>query len=377
MTMFHMSNDSHLFRTRRELEEAGFRLLGNRFIKGEGSDREVWLPLYEAKMIHQFDHRFGTYQGMNQRTNAQIPTPTPEQHADPCYLVEPWYWVEQKEVNARLGEYGRKWLLGFRDIARATDERTAIFTVIPKNAVGNKIPLLISISIQTLAATLLASYLDSIPFDFIARQSIGGTTLNFFIVKQLAVPEPLTIIGYAFDALPLTVECLYTSWDIKPFADDVWREADRKLRGAIRSQWDDNKRATGGHAWDPPEWAEIAEDGIPLPPFRWDEDRRARLRAELDVIYARLYGLNRKQLRYILDPADLTEKELENILDNYEEVEDPLDEEAYRRRCEASTFPGETFRVLKEKEIKKYGFYRTRHLVLMAWEELHRHHECF
>jgi hypothetical protein len=81
-------------------------------------------------------------------------------------------------------------------------------------------------------------------------------------------------------------------------------------------------------------------------------------------------GLNRKQLRYILDPQDLTPRELEDILSDYEEVEDPLDEKAYRKRVEKSAFPGETFRVLKDKDLKRYGEYRTRRLVLEAWERL-------
>lgn len=105
-------------------------------------------------------------------------------------------------------------------------------------------------------------------------------------------------------------------------------------------------------------------------PFPWDEDRRAVLRAELDAYYARLYWLNRKQLRYILDPADLTARELEDILDPWEEVADPLDPAGYDARRAASDFPGETFRILKEKEIRQYGEYRTRRLVLEAWERL-------
>jgi hypothetical protein len=39
------------------------------------------------------------------------------------------------------------------------------------------------------------------------------------------------------------------------------------------------------------------------------------------------------------------------------------------RMCGPS-FPGETFRVLKEKEERKYGEYRTRRLVLEAWDRL-------
>ncbi len=99
-------------------------------------------------------------------------------------------------------------------------------------------------------------------------------------------------------------------------------------------------------------------------------DCRARLRAELDAYYARLYGLTRKQLRYILDPADLTERELADILDPWEEVADPLDPKGYEECRKASTFPGETFRVLKEKELRQYGEYRTQRLVLEAWEKL-------
>jgi hypothetical protein len=87
---------------------------------------------------------------------------------------------------------------------------------------------------------------------------------------------------------------------------------------------------------------EMFEDGITLPPLKWDEDRRARIRAQLDAYYARLYGLIEKELRYILDPKDVY----------------------------GEGFPSETFRVLKEKEIKQFGEYRTKRLVLEALDEL-------
>ncbi|MDW8467596.1 MAG: hypothetical protein RML35_15995 [Chloroherpetonaceae bacterium] len=166
------------------------------------------------------------------------------------------------------------------------------------------------------------------------------------------------------------LELVYTAWDIKPFADDVWREADPALQAAIQAQWDANARATANAPTEPPDWAATAPEGIPLAPFRWEAERRAQLRAELDAYYARLYGLSRKQLRYILDPADLTERELADILDPYEEVANPLDPAGYAERCQKSAFPGETFRVLKEKELRQWGEYRTRRLVLEAWERL-------
>jgi len=112
----------------------------------------------------------------------------------------------------------------------------------------------------------------------------------------------------------------------------------------LRTQWEENKAKTGGHKWAPPEWCEIDKDGCPMPPFKWDEDRRAVLKAELDAIYARLYGLTTDELRYILDPQDVY----------------------------GPDFPGETFRVLKEKEIRNYGEYRTKRLVLEAWERMNK-----
>jgi len=112
--------------------------------------------------------------------------------------------------------------------------------------------------------------------------------------------------------------------------------------------------------------------GIPFRLFKRAEERRARLRAELDAYHAKLYGLTRKQLRYILDPVDLTACELADILDPWEEVRDLLDPATYAKRVQKSTFPGDTFRVLKEKELRLYGEYRTRRLVLEAWERLEK-----
>ena len=84
---------------------------------------------------------------------------------------------------------------------------------------------------------------------------------------------------------------------------------------------------------------DLGHDG---PPFAWDEDRRSHLRADLDAFYARAYGLTRDELRYILDPADV----------------------------KGADYPSETFRVLKEKETRQYGEYRTRRLVLEAWDRM-------
>lgn len=339
--MFHMSNDSHLFKTESELREIGFTLLGNRFKKGE----ELWLPLYESKMIWHYDHRFGTYAGVDSRTSTQTPTPSLEQYQDPNYLIKPWYWVEKSEVDKNTSNH---WFQGFRNIARSTDERSGIDSLLPFSAVGHSMPLIFST--ERMKQPFLLANKTSLVYDYVVRQKLGGTNMTFGYVNQFVVLPP-QIYGKdeKIKLLPLLFELTYSSWDIKVMADELWQEADPELRKVIQIQWEENQAETGGHTWDLPEWkdaySEIAwgkEKGCPLPPFKWNEDRRARLKAELDAYFALLYGLERDELRYILDPQDVY----------------------------GDDFPGETFRVLKEKDIRKYGEYRTRRLVLEAYDRL-------
>lgn len=222
---------------------------------------------------------------------------------DPNFEPLPRYWVPEAEVEARLRAKGwtRGWLLGWRDICRSTDERTVIAAPVPRTAVGHKLPLFFTKACPARTIALLAN-LNSIALDFCARQKIGGTNLTYFYLKQLPVLPP-----GAYDEarsafiVPRVLELTYTSWSMQPFARDLGWEG---------------------------------------PPFPWDEERRAHLRAELDAYYAFLYGLTRDELRYVLDPKEVMDGD----------------------------WPSETFKVLKETELKRYGEYRTRRLVLEAWD---------
>ena len=446
MTMFHMSNDSHLFK-----DDAS-------------TDR---LPLYEAKLIHQFDHRWATYTADGNSRDV-----TPAEKADPAFTVTPRYWVQAREVWLRVArlpdgllkalkdgnaqaaalcvtqllfgrylaeqrrahpgmgiypawkafvaqhpyacaivptslgfvgdnppclqplnddylpaesearvqpytpgassatawyatdpdaeravlalaaDYGHlpaseapmadesdvlalaerwlqaacpQWLMGWRDITNATNERTVIASVVPLAGVGNKIPLfLLGDWVNAPQAAAFLANLSSLALDFAARQKIGGTTLNYFYIKQFPVlpPDRYTEADLAF-IVPRVLELTYTARDLQPWAEE--------LVSAWKTETDDWKPGT-------PE----AIRRSPLTPFPYDSDRRATLRAELDAYYARLYGLTEEELRYILDPADIMGED----------------------------YPSETFRVLKDKELKEFGEYRTQRLVLEAWNQI-------
>ena len=77
-------------------------------------------------------------------------------------------------------------------------------------------------------------------------------------------------------------------------------------------------------------------------PFIFDEERRATLRSELDAYYADLYGLTREDLLFILDPADVV----------------------------GPDYPTLTFSGLKANEIRAFVEYRTKRLVLEAWDRI-------
>ena len=98
--MFDMSNDSGLFRTRSEMEEDGYALDGNVFTRGE----ERYLPLYEAKLFHQYDHRFATFEGVSDQDirNGNARPMTADEKPDPSAVAVPRYWVPEEEVAERL-----------------------------------------------------------------------------------------------------------------------------------------------------------------------------------------------------------------------------------------------------------------------------------
>ena len=133
------------------------------------------------------------------------------------------------------------------------------------------------------------------------RQKAQSTHLNWYIAEQLPVVPPERYEAVRFGSKTAAeivheavLELTYTAHDMAPFARDM------------------------GH---------VDGAGEVLPPFRWDEDRRLRLRAKLDAVYFHLYGVtDRDNIRYVY-----------------------------------STFP-----IVERQETQAYGSYRSRELCL-AW----------
>jgi hypothetical protein len=307
MAMYHMANDSGLFKPTEQLRAEGCERKSKSWIFS--CDHRRYVPLYEGKFIWHYDHRFSSYHNLGKvkgRGGRGLPPVTFEEYADANFDPQPRYCVDETLVENRLAtvtDWPHKWLIGWRDVASAKLERTFVTAVIPRFAVGDKLPLYFP-AVETRLIAALLSNLSSIVFDYFVRQKMAGTSLKQHYLKQFPVlpPSAFSEDDISF-IVPRVLELTYTSHSVAPFARDL---------------------------------------GYDGPPFRWDEDTRAQLRAQLDGRIALLYGLTRDELRYILDPADVM----------------------------GSDYPSETFRVLQKNEIAKYGEYRTARLVLAAYDRL-------
>ena len=246
---FDMTNDSKLFETSPD--------------KGR-------LPLYEGKMIHQFEHE----------------------------LAGPRYWVNEK--SGRTSLLGRKpdvgqqldyqtYRLGYRDIARSTDTRTLISTLIPPAFHGNKLPTIRVLDdegiqlIDSATQLFICAVLNSYTLDWVIRQKVSST-INFFYVYQLPVPR--------IDAN-------------HPIFNRLVHRAARLI--CTTPEFDALAREVGlaGH-----------EDGAT------NDAERARLRAEIDGLVAHLYGLSEEEFIHILATFPLVKDPIKVAARNaYRDVE--------------------------------------------------------
>ena len=224
-------------------------------------------------MAYQYNHRNGTFLGApGGKRLHRLPAPSLAQLTDPHYTPLPFYWVAEDKTEARLdGVWDRGWLLGWRDVTDArASVRTVVACIIPRIAVNDKFLLMMPSPTPQLVAALYANLL-SIPFDYCARQKVGGLSLKYFTMRQLPALCPMAYAMHSPWApsirirdwiLPRVLELTYTAWDLKPFAEDCGDEG---------------------------------------PPFIWDPERRFQLRCEIDAAFFHLYGISRDDAAYILD----------------------------------------------------------------------------
>ncbi len=244
--------------------------------------------LYESKLMHQFDHRFATFEGVpfEKLTGGQALEMLDKA---PSKLVVTRFYVPTETTEKRYSrsEWKASWALSLRDITNVTNERTTITCFIPREAAANNLPLILS-DRGALDTACLCAALNSFVLDYVARQKVGGTHINLYLLQQFPVFPPAT---YALCCtwsgngqnlrdwlVPRVLELTYTAWDMEPFAHDC---------------------------------------GFDGPPFRWDEARRFQLRCELDAAFFHLYGIARDDVGYIMDTFPIVKRKDEAQYGSY------------------------------------------------------------
>ena len=262
--------DRGLLHAEQELRDAGWEPAGSTLTR----DGQCMLPVYEPPMIDLFDHQ----------------------------VAKPRYWIaehgpvavqrkggtaQRPGVADRLAELGWNWnwlcawRMPVRDRPvpdrpvpdrpvpdRPVPDRTAVAVFLPRAATAGSLPLMLPRVVPPFAAALIAAQ-SSLVFDYVARQKIDGPAVRAADWKQLPVPTPDMLEPHLPFIVPRVLELVYTSPDMRPLARDL----------------DDR-----------------GED-----PFAWDPGRRASLRAELDALFFRVYGIDdRHDVEYITGalPAD-------------------------------------------------------------------------
>jgi hypothetical protein len=268
-TMFHQTNDADLFQSPESLRKTGAALAGNRWI----GDGRTFLPLYEAKMVQAYDHRAAgvTIQTGNWVRQGQTEPTSLVQHQNPEFVVQPRWWVEETEVDKRLGGALRPSYLAYKDVTSPTNTRTMIAAMIPHVAIVNSAPLMLTDPARSeRSVCCLLANLNSICLDFVARQKVGGLHLNFFIINQFPLFPPEK---YA-EKCPWEKRRSLENW-ISERVLKLTCTADDMRPLALAAGF-----AEGVHQWQPRD--------------------RAELLAELDAAFLLLYGLDREDAQYVL-----------------------------------------------------------------------------
>lgn len=260
--MFNMSHEAHHFRSPQDLAQQGASFDG--FAWNLNGIRH--LPLHEGKHVWHYTHRFATGEGMPEDKTRPV-SDVEAKSAD--FEIRTRHYVAETEVSRKLAHRTQAgWLIGWRDIAAATNQRTLIPAIFPRSAAGNKLPLF-EVGSAASSVSLIAA-MSSLPCDYVLRQKSAGADVKKFHVNQIPVPHPDVFAhsapwrtrGRLLDwVYPRVHELVYTSNSLRPWAED------------------------------------LGDDGEP---FVWDPERRVILRAEIDAAMFHIYGLDRDETSHVL-----------------------------------------------------------------------------
>jgi hypothetical protein len=243
-----------------------------------GNDRELFtedpdgLPLYEGRMVWQFDHRAKGYR--SGRGRAAVWEPLPFENASKS--IQPQWRIPASAIPAKARHRVERYRVGFCDVASPTNERSLVATLIPPRAIcGDKVPTFVYPNGSDWAYMVWLAVANAFACDFIARKKISLKmalgTVDSFPFPRLDPSDPR-----ARALVPLAARLTCTG----PEMLDYWALL-------VRDGWVEPARAG-------------------TIPGEIDDERRIELRAEIDaIVAAEVYGLTREEFEFVLSAFPL------------------------------------------------------------------------
>lgn len=231
------------------------------------------LPILESKVIEQYNHRYASYKDVK---TIDIKKGYPrilmdEDLKNPEISSIPRKWVRLQDTPKRFFNYPYRWILHVRNITNNIAIRTVIAAITPKYPNTGSCQWIRNDNYSVDDYLYLLAMLNSIPFDYLARQKVGGIHLNSYHLYQIPLPDFPSEQYNSFHTILCrhAFELSYTSNDLMAFANDC-------------DYYNEHKQV--------------------YPPFEWNSKRRHLLKCEINAISAILYNLNQQNFEWVLDP---------------------------------------------------------------------------
>ena len=179
-TEFHMTNDSKYFPALGNWQSKGYK--PDVFGRWIGSGGKVALPLYQGTLVHQFDPSYRSYTSGAGRNAKYLAEPTDRKQIVPQFLMASD--IATNRILTRLR-------VAFRAIARATDTRSMISSVITDYACSGMVPVLSVNCGDVLGSCTLSGILNSLTFDSVLRVRLVSAKISRFVLDECPLPEGL------------------------------------------------------------------------------------------------------------------------------------------------------------------------------------------
>jgi Eco57I restriction-modification methylase len=247
-----------------------------------GNDRELFsedpsgLPLYEGRMVDQFDYRAKGYRSGRGRVAVWEDLP----FASAGKSIQSQWRILAGRIPDKARERTKRYRISFCNVGSPTNERTMIGTLIPPGCIcGDSAPTITFKTEFEWAYMIWLSVANSFSMDFLARKKVA-LHLTHTLVDSLPFPR----LAIDDKRVPRIAELALRLCCTGPEMIAYWN-------------------SVAPHGWVDP----VPDDHIP--PCLTDEEQRLEARAELDVIVARdLFGLTRDEMEYILGTFPIVER---------------------------------------------------------------------